>query len=90
MLGGAYDQFNFNALLELERKGIKDPKKRGFQDQVRYVAWVKPHKKGRVFFSAPSHNAQSFERPELLKFLLNGMQYALGDLECDDTSRPEK
>ena len=90
VLGGAYDQFNFNALLEMEREGIKDPKKKGFHDQVRYVAWVKPHKKGRVFFSSPSHNAQSFERKELLGFLLNGMQYALGDLECDDTSRPKE
>jgi len=93
ILGNAYDKLNFNPLLEMQRegiKGIKGKKKQEFESQVRYVAWIKPYKKGRVFFSAPSHNAQSFERPELLGFLLNGMQYALGDLECDDTSRPEK
>lgn len=91
VLGGAYDQLNFNPLLEMKREGIVDKnKKRSFHKQVRYLAWVKPYKKGRVFFSAPSHNAQSFERPELLGFLLAGMQYALGDLECDDTSRPKR
>ncbi|MDX1679385.1 MAG: ThuA domain-containing protein [Akkermansiaceae bacterium] len=84
VLAGAYDQFNFKPLLELEREGIKTGKRKGFHDQVRYVAWIKPYKKGRVFFSSPSHNAQSFERPELLGFLLNGMQYAVGDLECED------
>lgn len=85
VMGGAYDKMLFKPMLELEREGIKANRKRGFHDQVRYVAWIKPYKKGRVFFSSPSHNAQSFERPELLGFLLNGMQYAVGDLECDDT-----
>lgn len=90
VLGGAYEKMNFKPLLEMKREGIKDTKKRGFHDQVRYVSWIKPYKKGRVFFSAPSHNAQSFERPELLGYLLNGMQYALGDLECEATSKPER
>ncbi len=88
--GGAYEKFNFTPLLEMKREGIKDPKKKGFHDMVRYAAWIKRHEKGRVFVCAPPHNAQSFERLELLQFILNGMQYALGDLECDDTSRPKK
>ena len=48
------------------------------------VAWIKPYGTGRTFFSSPSHNAQSFEDPRLLQFMLDGIQYALGDLECDD------
>ena len=40
---------------------------------------------GRVFYSSPSHNAQSYENTEMLQYYLNGMQYVLGDLACDDS-----
>ena len=54
---------------------------------IRYTAWIKKYGKGRVFYCSPSHNAQSFEKPELLQFLLDGIQYTLGDLKCDDTPK---
>ncbi|MFO8026476.1 MAG: ThuA domain-containing protein [Opitutales bacterium] len=87
VMNRAYAELNFAPLLEMDTSKIKinSEKRRKEMDELpRYVAWIKPHKQGRVFFSSPSHNAQSFERPELLGFLLNGMQYVLGDLECDD------
>jgi type 1 glutamine amidotransferase len=83
--GGAYRRFLFKPLLELDRSKIRGGRRLKEKLEVpAYVAWIKRHEKGRVFFSSPSHNAQSFERPELLAFLLGGMQYALGDLDCDD------
>lgn len=87
VLKGAYDQFNFRPLLELDKSTIKinsEQRMKEFVALPRYVAWIKPHEQGRVFFCSPSHNAQSFERPELLAFILNGMQYVIGDLEGDD------
>jgi len=85
VMNRAYAELNFAPMLEMETSTLKPPKEaEKLGNMPRYVAWIKPHKKGRVFFSSPSHNAQSFERPELLGFLLNGMQYALGDLECED------
>lgn len=57
-------------------------------EPIRYISWIKPYGKGRVFVCTPSHNAQSFENPELLQFMLNGIQYALGDLKADDTPLP--
>lgn len=85
VIGGAYKKFNFAPMLEMETSTIKPAKKaEELSNMPCYVAWIKPYKKGRVFFSSPSHNAQSFERPELLGFLLNGMQYVVGDLVCDD------
>lgn len=85
VMNRAYGKLNFAPMLEMETSTLKPPKQaEKLGNMPRYVAWIKPHKKGRVFFSSPSHNAQSFERPELLGFLLNGMQYVLGDLECDD------
>jgi type 1 glutamine amidotransferase len=53
-----------------------------------YGAWIKRYGKGRVFYTSPSHNAQSFEDPRLLRFMLDGIQYALGDLACDDAPSP--
>jgi len=87
----AYLDYNFHPLLrmQLEPDAPKDKRIKNLateKDSVeRYISWIKPYGKGRVFYSSPSHNAQSFEQPELLQFLLNGIQYAAGDLECDDT-----
>lgn len=77
----AYLDFNFHPLLKMELQ-TEEPKKAG--DVDRYISWIKPYGKGRVFYCSPSHNAQSFEQPELLQFMLNGLQYAAGDLVCDD------
>jgi type 1 glutamine amidotransferase len=52
---------------------------------IRYVSWIKRHGQGRVMYISPSHNAQSFEQPAMLQFYLDGLQYVLGDLDCDDS-----
>ncbi|HAV13768.1 MAG TPA: glycosyl hydrolase [Opitutae bacterium] len=89
-LNGAYLQFNFHPLLEMElpdfskaeQAKVFEPKGQSIR---RFISWIKPHGQGRVFYCSPSHNAQSFEDPRLLQFILNGIQYTLGDLDCDDT-----
>ncbi|WP_347838750.1 ThuA domain-containing protein [uncultured Draconibacterium sp.] len=80
----AYAQKNFKPLLYMDTDKLSN-KKKPIEDNIRYVAWIKKHGKGRVFFVSPSHNAQSFENERMLKFYLDGAQYALGDLKCDDT-----
>jgi type 1 glutamine amidotransferase len=50
-----------------------------------YVAWIRAQGKGKVMYCSPSHNAQSFENPDLLRFYLDGMQYVAGDVDCDET-----
>jgi len=80
----AYSDYNFKPLLYMEvdqLKGLKGEVK----EKVIYLSWIKRHGKGRVFYSAPSHNAQSLNTPELLQFYLDGMQYVVGDLKCDDS-----
>ena len=49
------------------------------------VAWIKTHGKGRVFYSSLGHKAEVFERPALMQFYLDGIQFALGDLDADAT-----
>ena len=81
---GAYDKLNFRPLLSMDTKGLNDPVGRA-DDIVRYVAWIKPHGAGRVFYCSPSHFPESYQSPTLLKFILDGTQYAAGDLKCDDS-----
>ncbi|MBT3193409.1 MAG: ThuA domain-containing protein [Verrucomicrobia bacterium] len=81
----AYKDKNFLPLLEMDTATLDCGKKtKAVRSDKRYVAWIKRHEKGRVFYCSPSHNAQSFENPALLQFILNGIQYAAGDLECED------
>lgn len=80
----AYAQKNFRPLLYMDTDKLEG-KRKPIEENIRYVSWIKKHGKGRVFYVSPSHNAQSFEDARLLKFYLDGAQYVLGDLECDDS-----
>ena len=80
----AYFDYNFRPLLYIEANKLEGLRKELTSDTV-YVSWIKRHGKGRVFYSSPSHNAQSLDNPELLQFFLDGMQYVVGDLKCDDS-----
>lgn len=84
----ANPKINFRPLLEADSKKLdeastKNPKIA--QKDHLYVSWIKAHGKGRVFYVSPSHQPQSYENACMLRFYLDGIQYALGDLKCDDT-----
>ena len=81
---GAYSKLNFRPLLSMDVKDLKGTDSR-INDIVRYVAWIKPHGAGRVFYCSPSHFPESYLSPTLLQFILDGTQYAAGDLKCDDS-----
>lgn len=80
----AYFDYNFRPLLYMEVDKLEGLKKE-VTEKVIYVSWIKRYGKGRVFYSSPSHNAHSMNNPELLQFFLDGMQYVVGDLKCDDS-----
>ena len=80
----AYSKKNFKPLLYMEVSKIQKMKHE-HPDDISYVSWIKPYGKGKVFYCSPSHNAQSYENTRMLGFYLNGMQYVLGDLKCEDT-----
>jgi type 1 glutamine amidotransferase len=80
----AYAKKRFRPLLALNRAEIVMPEGQAPPPDACYAAWIKRYGEGRVFYCAPSHNAQSFEDPRLLRFILDGIQYALGDLACED------
>jgi len=80
----AYTQKDFRPLLYMDTSKLTK-KTREIDEKIMYVSWIKKFGKGRVFYVSPSHNAQSFEDSRLLKFYLDGVQYVLGDLKCDDS-----
>ncbi len=48
------------------------------------VSWVRQAGDGRVFYTNFGHNESTFANPVILQHLLDGIQYAMGDLEVDD------
>lgn len=76
----AYSELAFEPLLFFNNSEIKDQRKnQELTVGKTYVAWIKSEGKGKVMYSAASHNAQSFENSDLLEFFLNGLQYVVGD-----------
>jgi len=81
---GPYKRLDFRPLLSMDTQGLNDPQGRA-GEIVRYVAWIKPYGDGRVFYCSPSHFPESYQSATLLEFLLDGVQYAAGDVPCDDS-----
>lgn len=81
---GAYAKKSFRPLLAIDPQGIDDGSAGKFGKDVRYAAWIKRYGAGRVFYCLPGHYEASYESPIMLRFLLDGTQYAAGDLACDD------
>lgn len=55
------------------------------EDKDNAVCWLRPYGAGRVFYCSLGHNAEVFTHPSVLGTYLAGIQYALGDLKCDDS-----
>jgi len=49
------------------------------------VSWIRPYGKGRVFYTSFAHDQRAFLDKALLTHILDGLQYAIGDLKADDT-----
>jgi len=63
-------------------------KKGGRKDGDYAMAWVKMHGKGRVFYNALGHNPDPFCSKAIEQLNLQGIQFALGDLDVPAT--PQK
>jgi type 1 glutamine amidotransferase len=53
-------------------------------------AWVKPYGKGRVFYTGFGHRTEVFWNPAILRFYLDGIQFATGDLEAPAEPRDSR
>lgn len=78
-----YSREKLRVLLSLDMTKTADKGRRADGDNA--VAWVKQHGKGRIFYCSLGHNRQIFQNPKLLRFYLDGIQFALGDIKADMT-----
>ena len=84
VFNNAYAKKNFRPLLMIKSADIQGKREGKPVDDILYVSWIKRFGKGRVFFVSPGHFPESYQSKAMLRFYLDGIQYALGDLECDD------
>ncbi len=63
------------ARTNMEVKWIRFPEEEFAQ------AWVKPHGKGRVFYTGFGHRTELYRDPTIMQFYLDAIQFACGDLE---------
>ncbi len=47
------------------------------------VSWIRKAGDGRVFYTNFGHREDTYQQPKILRHMLDGIQYALGDLEAD-------
>ncbi len=84
---GPYSRETHRVLLslDLEKSGEPNVAEVHRKDGDLALAWIKPYGEGRVFYCGLGHYHELFWNPIVLQFLLDGTQFALGDLEADMT-----
>lgn len=53
------------------------------------LAWVRPYGKGRVFYCAFGHRTEVWWNAAILRFYLDAIQFATGDLDAPMAARPD-
>jgi type 1 glutamine amidotransferase len=84
LFSAAYARKQFHPLLKIHAKDVEGKQANKPVDDILYVSWIKRYGQGRVFYVSPSHYPDTYLSATLLRFYLDGIQYALGDLDCDD------
>ena len=54
------------------------------------LSWIRREGKGRVFYEAHGHSERVYAMRPMLEHVLAGVQYALGDLNADDSPSAKK
>ena len=84
-----YSRQNLRVLTSVDyaKMSAEDKAKEQFpRDDGDYaLSWIRREGKGRVFYEAHGHNERVYAITPLLEHVLAGIQYALGDLEADDS-----
>lgn len=82
-----YSRKNVRVLisLDLSRMDTNKPNLRADRDFP--ITWIKQYGKGRVFHCALGHNPEEFWNPALLTHILDGIQFAIGDLDAPSKPR---
>ncbi|MGC8744630.1 MAG: ThuA domain-containing protein [Verrucomicrobiia bacterium] len=77
-----YSRKNVRVLMSLDLSNMDTNKPNLRTDRDFPITWVKQYGKGRVFHCALGHNPEEFWNPSLLTHILDGIQFAIGDLDA--------
>jgi type 1 glutamine amidotransferase len=72
---------DYSKMCEEDKKKEQNPR----ADHDYALSWIKRDGKGRVFYVTHGHDESVYAKTPILEHLLAGMQYALGDLQVDDS-----
>ena len=78
------DKLHVLLSINIEKSGITKGENRADHDYG--VAWISEHGKGRVFYTLFGHREDTYANPNMQRFFLAGIQYALGDLKADGSA----
>jgi type 1 glutamine amidotransferase len=72
-----------------------EDKKAGYKESLRKdddyaISWIQKVGSGRVFYCSLGHFDETYFNPVIMQHYLAGLQFALGDLECDTTPSNKK
>jgi len=81
-----YSRAKVRVLLSLDLSKMDDPAKRPDKDYA--ISWVREYGRGRAFYCSLGHAAATYWNPAVLKHLVAGIQFAIGDLKADAAPRP--
>ncbi|MCB1232523.1 MAG: ThuA domain-containing protein [Verrucomicrobiae bacterium] len=73
----------------LDNERYKDMVQGDRKDVDVAVSWCRKIGEGRLFFTNLGHRDDTFWNPEVMQHLLDGIQFALGDMEVDTTPSAE-
>lgn len=89
--GDPYDRSKVRVLLSLDPErtnmGVKWINRK---DNDFALAWVKSYAGGRIFYTSFGHRANLFWDSQMLRFYLDAIQFATGDLEAPTAPRPDR
>jgi len=77
-----YSRKNVRVLMSLDLSKMDTNKPNLRADRDFPITWVKQYGTGRVFHCALGHNPEEFWNPALLTHILDGIQFAIGDLDA--------
>lgn len=82
-----YDRTKQRVLMTLDMSDSRTANARGVKpsDADTGLSWIKDYGEGRIFYGSLGHNHPITWNAAVLAHYLAGIQFALGDLECDTT-----
>jgi type 1 glutamine amidotransferase len=89
--GGPYSREKLRVILSVDTRATNMGVKWINRDDNDFaLAWVKPFGKGRVFCTSFGHRTELFWNPAILRFYLDAIQFAAGDLAAPTEPRPDR